>query len=340
MKSTGAMVPSVNAFMVTIRVLENGNAMLESKLVVYVMVPAWTTAAAPKAQASKTGREGMAYRSILKRRLSVPVLWCGLGCDIVSNRSKRRSYCKYRGSYEKPPMRKLLTLSIAIVSIPTWAAMPASKQNALVKNYCAVCHTDAAKNGGLSLEHYDAAERDPGLAAMILSKLNSGAMGAAGIGVPDKAAQQAWLDSTKEQAAGAKEWFVARKDAHVSASIVREVPPRTSRSGDAPVYRLLITCDASSGNGEMQLTWSPEPQTGRTLTASVDGRTTVEYRLEGRESMGNGASVQSGLASVVSEMECAKGLHWRNSRSLSATSFRVRLSSSALRTSRRRFVPS
>jgi hypothetical protein len=35
-------------------------------------------------------------------------------------------------------------------------------------------------NGGLSLEHYDAAKRDPTLAAMILSKLNNGAMGAAG----------------------------------------------------------------------------------------------------------------------------------------------------------------
>jgi hypothetical protein len=177
--------------------------------------------------------------------------------------------------------------------------MPASTQNALVKKYCALCHSDAAKNGGLSLEHYDAAKRDPGLAAMILSKLNNGAMGAAGNGLPDKAAQQAWLDSTKEQAAGSKKWFVTREHAHVSAGTVREVPPRTSDSADAPVYRMLITCDALTGVGEMQLTWSPEPRTGQTMTASVDGKTPVEYRIEGRESMGNGASVQSGLASVV-----------------------------------------
>src|SRR4051812_10155830 len=65
MKSTGATAPSLKAFMVTIRSLENGNAMLESKLVVYVMVPAWTAAATPKAQTSRTGREGMAYRNIL-----------------------------------------------------------------------------------------------------------------------------------------------------------------------------------------------------------------------------------------------------------------------------------
>jgi hypothetical protein len=65
--------------------------------------------------------------------------------------------------------------------------MSAAEQNALVKKCCAVCHTDAGKNGGLSLEHYDAAKRDPGLAAMVLSKLNNGAIEAAGNGVPDKA---------------------------------------------------------------------------------------------------------------------------------------------------------
>jgi hypothetical protein len=46
---------------------------------------------------------------------------------------------------------------------------------------------------------YDVAKRDPALAAMILSKLNNGAMGAAGNGVPDKAAQQPWLESIREQ---------------------------------------------------------------------------------------------------------------------------------------------
>src|SRR3954453_7030042 len=106
-------------------------------------------------------------------------------------------------------MRILLTL--AFVSAPLWAAMPPAQQNALVKQYCAVCHTDAAMNGGLSLQHYDAAKRDPALAAMILTKLNNGAMGAAGKGMPDKASQQAWLDSTREQAVGASEWFVSRE---------------------------------------------------------------------------------------------------------------------------------
>ena len=77
-------------------------------------------------------------------------------------------------------MRIWLTVGFATMYVPLWAAMPAAEQNGLVKQYCAVCHTDKARNGGLSLQHYDAAKRDPALAAMMFSKLNAGAMGAAG----------------------------------------------------------------------------------------------------------------------------------------------------------------
>ena len=193
----------------------------------------------------------------------------------------------------------MLTLVFSVISSPVWAAMPAAEQNALVRKYCAVCHTDAARNGGLSLEHYDASRRDPSLAAMMLSKLNNGAMGAAGNGVPDKAAQQAWLESTREQATGAREWFVRREGGVVSASIVREVPPRRPDSVDAPIYRVTLVCNTSTRSGEMQLTWSPQPQTGRSMMASVDGKAPVEYRIEGKESMGNGGTAETGHASVV-----------------------------------------
>ena len=53
-------------------------------------------------------------------------------------------------------------------------AMPVAQQNALVQKHCAVCHTDAAKNGGLSLQHFDAANVAPSLAAMMISRLVSG----------------------------------------------------------------------------------------------------------------------------------------------------------------------
>ncbi len=201
------------------------------------------------------------------------------------------------------PLRDVLApafIAVALVamSTPVCAAMPASEQNALVKKYCAICHTDAARNGGLSLQHYDAAKRDPTLAAMMLSKLNIGAMGAAGIGVPDKAAQLAWLASTQEQATGSDKWFVSNEDGVISASIVRGVPPR-SGSTDVPVYRLRISCAPSTGTGEMQLTWAPLAQIGRTMTVSVDGAVPLEYKIEGKESMGNGGTAQTGHSSVL-----------------------------------------
>ena len=49
----------------------------------------------------------------------------------------------------------------------------------------------------------------------------------------------------------------------------------------------------------MQLSWSPQPQTGRTMTAQVDRHAPAEYRIEGKESTGNGATVQTGHASVL-----------------------------------------
>jgi hypothetical protein len=49
----------------------------------------------------------------------------------------------------------------------------------------------------------------------------------------------------------------------------------------------------------MQLTWSPQPQTGRTLAAVVDGSRPIDFSIDGTESMGNGGTGQSGHASVV-----------------------------------------
>ena len=86
--------------------------------------------------------------------------------------------------------------------------MPVAQQNALVQKYCAVCHTDSARNGGLTLEHFDAAGVDPSLAAMLVSKLRNGALGASGLPVPDKATGGALLLALTAEAAGAHEWTV------------------------------------------------------------------------------------------------------------------------------------
>lgn len=197
-------------------------------------------------------------------------------------------------------MAGLLAISASAAEL-----MPPAQQNALVQKYCAVCHTDAANNGGLSLEHYDAARADPALAAMLLSKLRNGAMGAAGLGIPDPAARAAWVAATSAQAERAKDWTVIRSEARgseapvLTASIVREVAPR-NRDTDAPLYRLTLACDIASRKGEIQLTWSPAPQTDRTISVSADGNVAIPHRLEGREEkMGNGTPGTTGLAAAM-----------------------------------------
>ena len=64
--------------------------------------------------------------------------------------------------------------------------MPAAQQNALVGKYCATCHDNKKRLGGLTLETFDAARPDPAIASMMVNKLDGGAMGAAGLAQPDK----------------------------------------------------------------------------------------------------------------------------------------------------------
>jgi hypothetical protein len=192
----------------------------------------------------------------------------------------------------------------ALVNVAAAEDLSPAQQNSLVRTYCAVCHTDAARNGGLSLQHYDAAQADPALAAMLLSKLRNGAMGAAGLGIPDQATRDAWIAVTTRQAAGADKWTVIRRELPgatlpmLTASIVREVPPRKPET-DAPLYRLMLACNRDSRQGEIQLTWSPEPQTNRTFFVSADGQPGIAHQLVGQEKMGNGTAGASGLASMT-----------------------------------------
>ena len=60
--------------------------------------------------------------------------------------------------------------------------MPVERQTVLVRTYCVACHRDAQKNGGLSLEKFDAGQADPGVVAMVVSKMKTGAFGAGGGG--------------------------------------------------------------------------------------------------------------------------------------------------------------
>jgi hypothetical protein len=220
----------------------------------------------------------------------------------------------------------LLLGSPAVSTAFAGDAMPLTQQNALVEKYCAVCHTDAARNGGLSLEHFDAATAPPSLAAMLVSKLTSGvplaivraaasnagaaavvsekmksgAMGAAGLPIPDKATIDALIDALASESAGADRWNVNRTEDHrtnaplLTASILRELPSARG-AGVAAMYRLVLACNSATHEGEMQLAWAPAPKTG-TLSATVDGKTRFTYEVEGSETMGNGSQARTGPA--------------------------------------------
>jgi mono/diheme cytochrome c family protein len=184
------------------------------------------------------------------------------------------------------------------------AAMAVERQNALVQTYCAVCHQDAAQNGGLTLQHFDAAHADPGEAAMILGKLKTGAIGAAGVKPPDDATVSAWISATAAEAAGANHWSTLRTEGPastpsiLSASIVREVPSAQS-PGVPDSYRLTVTCRADTHEAGMQLAWSPGvPKKGQVLSALVDGRALSAYTVDGTEKMGNGTDLSSGPGSI------------------------------------------
>ena len=182
---------------------------------------------------------------------------------------------------------------LAVASEP----MPAAQQNLLVQKHCAVCHTDAARNGGLTLEHFDAAQVDPSLAAMLVSKLRGGAMGASGLPIPEKTTVAALVSALTAEAVGSEQWTVNRDQGRVSASILRTVPAPHA-SGAPSLYRLALACGTATHEGEVQLSWSPRPQRG-TLLVSPDGNVPLKYQVEGEEKMGNGTAGTTGPAAVA-----------------------------------------
>ncbi|HJT86317.1 MAG TPA: hypothetical protein VJ732_00640 [Bryobacteraceae bacterium] len=205
--------------------------------------------------------------------------------------------------------RLVAKIALSIAGIATAAAqsnpgaaakigmLPAAQQNALVEKYCAVCHRDAHPNGRLSFEHFDAANADPGVAAIMAAKLRTGALGASGQRLPDKATQDALLAALTAESAGAENWVLKRSgDQVLTASIVRQLPSTNKDAhGEPDLYRLQITCNAANGVGAMDLEWSPgEPKQGGLMLAAVDGKPAFQWKVEGKETMGNGQAGTSG----------------------------------------------
>ncbi len=182
--------------------------------------------------------------------------------------------------------------------------MPAAQQNALVQKYCAVCHTDASMNGGISLEHFDAEHADPGDAAMMAGKLKGGAFGAAGLLLLMGAFTQD-TGALSAEAVGASEWIVTR-----SPKAAPHAPTLTARRTRAvlsaaypespDLFRLKLSCRADAHEAEMLLAWSPgSPPACLVRSAAVAGQAPVTLQLGRSEKMGNGTDGVSGPGAIV-----------------------------------------
>jgi hypothetical protein len=180
----------------------------------------------------------------------------------------------------------ITALFTAATGIEAADLMPAAQQTALVMRYCAVCHTDGARNGGLTLQHFDASNIDPSLAAMLVSKLRDGAMGASGITPPDRETTKALTVALAAESVGAHEWTITNQT-ELTASMLRESPTLTNAGNQPTMYRLVVSYNSATRQGDIQLSWAPKAANG-TLLASLDEKAPVSYVVEGNESMGNG----------------------------------------------------
>ena len=194
---------------------------------------------------------------------------------------------------------------LAVPAAVAGAGMSVAQQNELVRKYCAVCHDDAHVNGGLSLERFDAAHPDPGVAAMLVSKLKAKAMGAAGLPLPDQATQDALETVLRAESAGAHDWTIGRpqsptaKGRELSASIVRELPS-SANGGEPDLYRLILTCDLNTRRGSMELAWSPGvPPRGQVMSAAADATAPKTYKIEGSEKLFPGTTGTSGTGATL-----------------------------------------
>ena len=65
-----------------------------------------------------------------------------------------------------------------------------------------------------------------------------------------------------------------------------------------PLYRLVLSCNAVTHEGEMQVAWAPVPQRG-TMSVAVDGNAASVHKVDGTEKMGNDNPITTGPAAVA-----------------------------------------
>jgi hypothetical protein len=152
---------------------------------------------------------------------------------------------------------------------------------------------------GLSPKQVIASQYDPNGAAMIATKMMVGAMGAAGLQVPDRATQDALVSALSAGAAGYTAWTVKMQAPILTASIVREVPS-PKNLGDTDLYRLTLTCHADTHESQMVLAWPPgaSPK-GQTVSVAIDGKSPFTFQADGSEKMFKGTLGTMGTGAAI-----------------------------------------
>ncbi len=194
--------------------------------------------------------------------------------------------------------------------------MGSAQETAVVQKYCGSCHADALMYGGLSVQHFDAAQPDPTLTAMLLSKITNGhtpkdvsaadsaevlkmmkasAMGAAGQGVPDEETQVMFSRALAVQSKGAYDWNIrwentgaGAQDRTLIMSILRE-KPSVKYEGLTDSYRLIVSCRLGTREGEIKVAWAnAAPAEGQMMSVAVDSADAIQHKVEGGRAQGNG----------------------------------------------------
>ena len=81
------------------------------------------------------------------------------------------------------------------------------------------------------LQHFDASKVDPSLAAMMASKLKTGAIGAAGLPRPDQATQDAFFNALDAKSRGSNEWTFVSSDFDVESTHSNDISLFSFRIG-------------------------------------------------------------------------------------------------------------
>jgi hypothetical protein len=131
--------------------------------------------------------------------------------------------------------------------------------------------------------------------ALVVARMKSGAMGASGLKIPDRATQDALVVALAEEAAGAGQWHADGN----TVSMLREIPS-ASKPGESRMYRLSISCDAMTRQGTVLLTWAPNvPAKDARISVSGDGKPLFTAEVEGSEKAFPGATGASGTGGMI-----------------------------------------